>query len=381
MKSRPSVALLIETSNSYARGLLRGIVSYIREHQSWSVHLPEQGRGATPPAWLSRWQGDGLIVRIENDVIARAVQNTGLPVVDVSAARLMPDVAWVETDDRAIARMAADHLLDKGFTHLAYCGDARFNWSNWRREQFVDYVRRRGASCSVFPARPSGRRPSWDRQQQRLREWVATLPRPVGVMACYDILAQQLLDACRDSNVAVPEEVAVIGVDNDELLCDLATPPLSSVIPDTVRTGYEAAALLDRMLRGESVAPRAHLIEPIGVATRQSTDVLALDDTDVAAAVRFIRENACENINVQNVLRVVPLSRRVLESRFRKLLGRTPHEEIVRLKIDRVKQLLRETDLSMQDIAQRAGFRHVEYMSVAFRKATGSAPTRYRRRS
>ncbi|MEK6233857.1 MAG: helix-turn-helix domain-containing protein, partial [Planctomycetales bacterium] len=197
--------------------------------------------------------------------------------------------------------------------------------------------------------------------------------------ACYDIKAQQLLDVCRELDLGVPEQVAVLGVDNDRLLCDLADPPLSSVICNTHRTGQAAASLLDRMMSGEQVAPEAFLIEPVGVETRQSTDVLAIDDEHVAAAVRFIREHAWTGINVGDVLRRVPLSRRVLENRFRKILGRTPHEEITRLRIERVKELLTRTELPLSVIAARAGFQHDEYLSVAFKKQVGIPPSKYRK--
>lgn len=381
MKARPAVALLIETSNAYARGLLEGIVAYVREHDSWSIYLPEQRRGDAPPSWLSRWKGDGIIARIENGAIARAVTKTGLPVVDVSAARLTPSVPWVETDDGAIARLAAAHLLERGFRNLAFCGDSRFNWSKWRGEAFQESVQKVGATCWVYDSAAEGADvSSWDQQHRRLIAWLKKLPKPIGVMACYDIQAQQLLDACREMGITVPEEVAVIGVDNDELLCELCAPPLSSVIPNARRSGYVAAQLLDRMLSGEKVPATATLLEPIGVQTRQSTDVLAVDDRDVADAVRFIREHACEGIKIPDLLRVIPLSRRVLENRFTKLVGRTPHEEILRVKIERTKQLLLETELSLATIAARTGFAHVEYLSVAFKRATGETPRDFRQR-
>lgn len=379
MKERRSVALLIETSNAYARGVLDGIIGYVRQHEAWSIYLPEQERAARPPSWLSRWRGDGIIARIETDEIANAVRRTKLPVVDVSAARHVPDIPWVETDDQSIARLAAEHLLQRGFRHLGFCGDPGFNWSIWRQQQFASIVREAGLECYIHESIPRlNPEYSWNREKRGLQAWVRRLPQPIGIMACYDIKAQQLLDVCREMDIAVPEQMAVIGADNDELLCDLADPPLSSVIPNTYRTGYEAAALLDRLMAGERIEPKSLLIEPLGVQTRQSTDTLAIDDSDVAAAVRFIREYACSGINVSDVLRHVPLSRRVLESRFRKILGRTPHAEIMRLRIDRVRQLLAETDLSLAVIADRAGFQHVEYLTVAFKKHAGMPPSKYR---
>ena len=373
---RRQVAVLIETSNAYARGLLQGVVHYIREHRPWSFHLMEQGRGDDPPPWLAGWAGDGIIARIETPRIARAVVRSGLPAVDLSAARLVPALPWVETDDEKIARLAAEHLMERGFKRFAFCGDARFNWSAWRQRHFVTRLAAAGHGCEVF--HPTVETGNVAAEENDLARWLRGLPKPVGIMASYDIRGQQVLAACRGAGLAVPDEVAVIGVDNDALLCELASPPLSSVIPNAHRAGYEAAALLDQQMAGKRVAATAHLIAPLGIAARQSTDVLAVDDREVARAVQFIREHACEGINVADVLRAVPLSRRVLEQRFQNLLGCTPREEILQVRLSRVKQLLGETDLPLYLVAERTGFEHVEYLSVVFKRETGRTPSRWR---
>jgi LacI family transcriptional regulator len=374
-RRRRQVALLIETSNAYGRGLLQGVVHYIREHQPWSFHLMEQGRGDDPPQWLEHWEGDGIIARIETPRIAAAVVKARVPAVDVSAARLVPSLPWVETDDEQIAKVAFEHLLERGFKHFGFCGDARFNWSVWREHHFRRLVE--AAKQTVYCYRAEGA-DDLATQARELRRWLQELPKPIGILASYDIRGQQVLDACRSAGLAVPAEVAVLGVDNDALLCELASPPLSSVIPNTLRTGYEAAALLDRIMAGKRVAAQAHLIPPIGVAARQSTEVLAVDDREIARAVQFIREHACEGINVSDVLRAVPLSRRVLEQRFQRLLGHTPREEILHTRLNRVKQLLLETDLPLYLIAERTGFEHVEYLSVVFKRETGATPSAFR---
>lgn len=379
MTRQRSVALLIETSNAYARGLLGGIVSYIHQHEPWSVYLPEQERGARPPNWLKNWQGDGMIVRIETDAIASVVRKLKIPIIDVSAARKVPNIPWVETDDEAIASLAADHFLERGFENFAFCGEPDFNWSNWREDAFGKRLLSHGHTCHSFHA--SSRRHknfSINRERNRLRRWIQSLPRPVGIFACYDIKAQQILDVCRETNVKVPEEVALLGVDNDELLCNLCTPPLTSIIPAAHRTGREAARLLDVLMNGKTIEHEANLIQPLGIATRKSTDVLAIDDQDVVAAVHFIRDHACEGINVQDVLKHVPLSRRVLESRFQSVIGRTPHQEIIRRRIDRIRQLLVDTDLTLASIARRTGFRNEEYLNVAFRRSMDIPPGQYR---
>ncbi len=370
------VALLIETSNAYARGLLEGIVAYQREQRPWSLHLAEQGRGDKPPAWLVDWDGDGIIARVENAAIARALRPLRLPIVDVSAARLLPSLPWFETDDAAVAQMGYEHLRERGFRNFAYCSDPRFNWSNWRQEHFERAVRAEGGSFFAYTL--AGAAAGGGDEPEAIAHWLRKLPKPVAVMACYDLRGLQVLDACRRLAIPVPDEVAVIAVDNDALLCELAHPPLSSVIPNTRRTGYEAAALLDALMAGGQARGETHLIPPLGVATRQSTDVLAIEDPHVSRAVRFIREHACDGINVQDVLRAVPQARRLLEARFRKLLGRTPHAEILRVQLQRVKQLLTETDLTIEVIAERTGFAHSEYLSVVFRREVGLPPGRYR---
>lgn len=381
MHERRSVALLIETSNAYARGLMDGIIAYQREHELWSIYVGEQVRGAQPPVWLKNWKGDGIIARVETEAIASLVRRMRVPTVDVSAARLVKEIPWVETDDREIARLAAQHLVDRGFETLAFCGEPTFNWSRWREQEFLAFADEAGCQCHVYAAKPrTDKDYSWTKERRRLTSWVQKLPKPAGLMACYDFSGQQVLDVCRELEIAVPEQMAVVGVDNDVRLCRLCTPPLSSVIPDTHRTGYEAAQLLDQMMRGKKVADEAILIPPLGIAERQSSDVYAIDDDDIVRALRFIRENACAGITVADVLKAVPLSRRMLEHRFQKLVRRTPHAEIVRIRMDRACRLLRETNLSLSEITNRSGFANPDYFSVAFKKYMGMTPRSYRKK-
>lgn len=375
-RKQRKVALLIETSNAYARGLVLGVVAYIREHVSWSICLMEAGRGDPPPSWLEDWDGDGIIARIENRRIARAVTRTGLPAVDVSAGRYLPMLPRVEADDRAIAKIAADHLVGRGFQHLAYCGDDRFEWSRARGLYFEQMAQSAGCACNHYRPRKPAVEPS--QQVASIASWLKKVVRPVGVFACFDYRGQQVLDACRSLGLVVPEEVGVVAVDNDEVPCELASPPLTSIEPNSRRAGYEAAALLDRMMNGESVGAVELRIAPVGIQRRQSSDALAVEDRQMAAAMRFIREHACESIQVSDALRVVPLSRRVFETRFKASLGITPHDAIVRARLGRVRQLLAETDLSLDEIAERSGFSHPEYMSVVFKREMGVPPGVFR---
>jgi LacI family transcriptional regulator len=311
MHKRRSVALMVETSNAYARGLLDGIIAYQREHELWSIYLGEHQRGARPPRWFNSWKGDGIIARIESEAIAAAVRRLKLPTVDVSAARRVPNIPWVETDDREIAHVALRHLLDRGFRNLAFCGEPGFNWSAWREEHFVDLAEQAGCRCFVFAGKSrQDKGYSWTRERRRLTDWVRKLPKPVGMMACYDFKGQQLLDVCRELDVAVPEQVAVVGVDNDARLCGLCVPPLSSVIPDTFRAGYEAAKLLDGMMAGAKPPTEALLFPPLGIAQRHSSDVYAIDDAEWSG-IRYPRARVR---GIRGECAVAPLSRRMLSA-------------------------------------------------------------------
>ncbi|NEE01036.1 XylR family transcriptional regulator [Phytoactinopolyspora halotolerans] len=370
------VALLVETSNAYARGVLVGVKKYVEAHPHWSMYLAEHSRHETDFSWLEGWHGDGVLARIENAETAQFIRKLGLPTVDLSAARLVPELPGAETDDNTIARWAVEHFAERGLRHFAFCGDERFGWSLMRGAWFNEHVRKLGSTPLEFRMKPSGMRAA---DRELLAEWLTGLPKPVGVLACYDIAGQEVLEACKIAELPVPDSVAVIGVDNDEFIGNLTSPPLSSIEPDTTRTGYLAAELLDQMMDGEALEPGLRLIEPLRLVTRQSSDILAVDDPFVSSALRFIRDRSDQSISVAAVLRHVGLSRRALDYRFMQTLGRTVHGEILRIRMGHVAELLSSTDWTLQQIADRLGFSHSEYMSVAFKKYTGKSPGQYRK--
>lgn len=375
-----AVALLVEMSSGYCRGLLEGIHAFAKQAGDWSIYLNEQERGATPPPWLREWRGDGIIARIETDEIGRALRSLKIPIVDLSAARRVQDIPWADTDDEAIAKLAIDHFLDRGFSNVAFCGDAGFAWSNSRRNFFQSLAL--DAGCEFFEHQVAHRYDpefSWDNVRLALSRWILALPSPVAIMTCNDYLGKHLLDLCRSLQISVPEEVAVLGVDDDRLLCSLCTPSLSSIAPNTFQTGFEAAELLQQMMAGTVDKTSTRLVtQPLGVELRESTDTMAVPDPDVTKSLVFIRRNALRGIQVGDVLKVVSMSRRSLEHKFQKYLGHSPHEEIMRIKMARIKELLLKSGDSIHSIAQRTGFAHPEYMTAAFKKAHGMTPTEYR---
>ena len=374
-----SVALLIETSNRYSRELLHGVRAFMQERRNWAVHLTEQGRGDHPPRWLQQWKGNGIIARIENRRIEKAVRATGLPMVSVSASGLATDAPTVISDSQAVAKLAAEHLIGRGFRQFAYCGDARFAWSTEHGRHFAATLRENGFTCRHFRSSKNDSQ-DWTTEHRKLSTWIAGLPKPVGVMTCYDIRGQQVLDVCRHLNLRVPDEVGVIGQHDDHLLCELCDPPLSSVIPNPRQAGYQAAVLLDKMMDGKRVASDVYPISPAGVAIRRSTDLVAVDDPAIAKAVRFIQNHALKGIHVADVLESAPLSRTALERAFQKHLNRSPYEMIQQIRFQHAETLLHETSLSMAKIAEQSGFLTAEYFSASFKKRYGVSPKAYRQR-
>jgi LacI family transcriptional regulator len=348
------------------------------------VFLEQRDLWSAIPPWLESWDGDGVISRLTTTELADLLDTSGIPVVDLTD-RFGPTTrfAQVWSDNATIGRLAADHLLERGFRHLAACGFEGEHWSSERCGAFAGAVRDAGHACELFESPWLGRehdtaRP-WEESQRRLARWLDGLPRPLGVMACNDVRGQQVLDACVRAGLAAPEEVAVIGVDDDEIVCELCDPPLSSVRPNPTRIGYTAAELLAQMMGGEHVPAGIRRVPPVGVTTRQSTDTLAIDDAAIAVAVKYIREHACAGATVDDVLAQVPLSRSVLERRFRKILGRSPQAVIRQTQLKEVRRLLTDTDLTLDHIADLTGFKHTEHMVVVFKREHGETPGRYRR--
>ena len=359
---------------------MTGIVRFMRTHAQWHVFLEQSDLTRDPPAWLANWSGDGIISRATTDALVTAVRASAIPLVELTDRREDLGFPHVRSNDAAISRLAAEHLIERGFTRFGFCGFDDEAWSARRQREFVDHIARTDATCEVYNSPWHGATArSWDEEQRHLAAWLASLPRPVGIMASNDVRGQHLLEACARQNLIVPEDVAIVGVDNDEILCQLCHPPLSSVVPNTEAIGYRAADLLARLMDGEPLAEREHQIEPLGVATRRSTDVVAIDDRDVAAALNFIRENACRGLTVDEVLARVPISRSTLERQLRKYVGRSPQQEIRHVQVQRVKELLATTDFALDRIARLAGFEHPEYLHVVFKRAVGLTPGDYRR--
>jgi len=287
----------------------------------------------------------------------------------------------LSSDSEQAAELAAEHLLDRGFHHYAFVGVPGRIWSQRRKEPFVERIRSAGFEPHVYPGPRRKRDWHWAREQALLEDWLRQLPKPIGLMACNDDRGREVMEACRGAGVQVPEEAAVVGVDNDELLCELADPPLSSVALNAELGGFEAAKLLAGLMSGRIRKPRRIVAPALHVVTRRSTDVTAIDDPDVASTLRFIYENAVGSLKIDDLAARLAISRRSLEIRFERQVGRTMHEEIRRVRLERATRLLLETDLAIDRVAEASGFNTPSYLAQIFKKHKGLTPAQFRRRS
>ncbi len=374
------MALVIETSMASGRQILRGIARYSRECGPWALYHEPGHMQAGLPEWLRRWRGDGLITRVRSAEVAEILAGMSIPVVDVLDDFPHPKIVGVRVSNPAIARLAIEHFLDRGFREFAYCGIQGRRWARLREEAFVQFVQAAGYRCHVYHL-PRQETAPWyaEVERERLADFVRGLPKPSAILACNDLAGQRMLDACRRVEVAVPENVVVLGVDNDESLCEISDPVLSSVDPAYDQIGYHAAAVLDRRMEGREPTAWEVLWEPAEVVVRRSTDILAINDADLAAAMRFIRDHACDGIGVVDVVRHVGISYSTLKRRFRSVFQRSIHDEIVRIRLERARELLAGTDLPLAVVARRSGFQHQESLGAVFKAHFKSTPGQFRR--
>ena len=384
MKPHYSVALLIETSSTYGRQILRGIQRFIHSDnsQEWTAVVEERDVNAGAPGWIRNWSGDGIISRQTSEKFHQAILNRDISFVELTDRHESRRVTSVCSDDVGIGRLAAEHLRDRGLSNFAFCGFRGEAWSNRRHVGFQSYLQSiTNASLhsfqSVWYAHDLKRRVAWE---AKLTRWLQGLPKPIGVMACNDVAGKQIIDCCHRASISVPESVAVIGVDNDDLLCNFCHTPLSSVIPNAEGVGFRSAKLLSEMLQGQKSrnAVQEVIVPPLGVFARQSSDIVAVNDDDLAATLRFIRNHACTGISVADVVAQSRMSRSSIERKMRDFIGRTPQQEIRRVRLRQACELLVATDLSVEVIALQCGYEHPEYLHVVFKREMKMTPSEYR---
>jgi LacI family transcriptional regulator len=304
----------------------------------------------------------------------------GIPIVvaGMSNPRL-PELPYILSDSAAIGKMAGEYLVSRGFKHFAFCGYANLPWSQERGDSFAESITLAGFEIHIYPQRKRRVRQSWENERDFMSDWLLDLPKPVAIMSCNDDRSQDIVEACKTVDLHIPSEVALLGVDNDEFICDLTNPSLSSVAVNAERSGYEGAELLDRLMNREKMAGQTILAKPTHIVTRQSTDILAIEDQAVADAVRFISENGKKAIGVLDVVNAVLMSRRAIERRFKAHLGYSIYDEIRRVRVDHICRMLTETNLSITEVAAAMDFPGVEHIARYFRKEKNMSLMAYRK--
>lgn len=379
LRARPLVGVVVDGVSTYGRGILRGVTRYANLQRRWLLYKDMRRVLDVPANWPSC---DGVIVAGVGRSTIDFLRAHCKRVISCSGSSDPLEGPVVSLDDEAAGTMAAEHLLDCRLENFGFYGLAQETVAGKRLAGFRSALAAKGFSCIESPIRwPSSVDWMTHAHRPKLIEWLVSLPKPVGILAVDDTAAHDLSEACIEAEIAVPDHIAIVGVNNDDLLCEGAWPPLSSVEGDFSRVGYLAAKMLDRLFTGEELAPeeRVMRLPPLGVVQRQSSNVLAIDDPNIVDALRFIREHACDPCSVQDVLREVPVGRRWLERQFLTLLDRTPHDEITRVRIDTARRLLLQPDLSLPEIASRCGFSEIKNFYRAFRSVTETTPAAFRR--
>jgi LacI family transcriptional regulator len=385
----PQVALLLESSHEVSRGMLRGILDYVRLYGPWALHLASGGASDQRLPDLKAWRGSGIIARIPNAQVANDIVTARLPTVliDPIDAYLKPShplsrCCQVSCDSSAVALRAADFYLANGFTNFAFVGEpSGMNWSRWRQDAFVRHLAEAGCSCALYPAPTAEEKSEWEIECKRMCRWLRKQPKPLAVFAANDARGRQVLNACLAADLPVPYEVAVLAVNNDVMICETSLPPLSSVAVDMERAGYAAAELLDQLMRKTLTKQRCVTFEPQEVVSRASTQRLQVTDRLVIKALEFVRINAGLNIRVSDVADHLGVTQRWVEKRFAQTMGRSVMDEIQRVRMDTVRSLVAKTALPFSTIAHRCGFTSANHLGVLFRQMSGSTMSEFRQQS
>lgn len=381
----PQVAILLESSHGVSRAMLQGVFNYARVYGPWSLNIVEGGAGDQRVPDTRLWKGDGIIARVPNDTAAAAIVRSRLPAVLFNPAESYLDpthplskYSRIQFDSQAIATLAAEYFLGRTPRHFVFVGHPSDpNWSRWRREAFSNRLTQAGKECHNY-SQHSPKKREWIAERPRLCAWLRKLPKPLAIFAANDSRARQVLDACLVADIAVPYEATVLGVNNDPLICETCLPLLSSIAVDDKKAGYEAAQLLDRLMHGKEKPGRIVRYGPQEIVERASTTDLHVADKLVIHALEFIRINAGLNIRVSDVAGHIGVTPRWAESRFKKVLGHSLHQEIHSVRMATVRTMVTSTDLPFFEIAGQCGFQNVNHLCKLFKITYGQTMSELR---
>ncbi len=380
------IILLIDLGEEYGTGLLKGITRYSQKYGPWVFcrmpgYFREKNGVEGILKWAKEWEADGIIGQFYSDSSVEKLMKAGIAVVAEDFKERQKNIPNITGDYLSTGRMGAEYFLRKGFKNFAFYGFKNIVWSRERLQGFENRVNEEGYTVHQFEhQRKFKYQELWYYKPSALSKWLKSLPKPIALMTCDDNQAMHITEACRISNIRIPEEVAVLGVDNDEMLCNLLDPPLSSIALDIEKGGYEAARLIHTMIKTNNKEFYDVVVEPTQVVTRNSTDIYAAKDKYIGMALKYIHNNVDKNMKVSDVLEQVPLSRRSLEIRFQKVTGLPVYEYIFNLRIERFTQKLLETDDSIFEIAVDLGLNDSKNIAHQFKQIKGCTPTEYRKK-
>jgi LacI family transcriptional regulator len=378
MKEIKKVILLLELAREMDRALARGISRYaqMQSQYTWSFYNQTQAR-QLQLSKLKNWDADGIIAYDPTTKDAKAIINSGLP--SVTRGLKIPGRPHIISNSSAIAEIAANHYMERGFNTFAFCGYQTSEWSITRKDCFVQKLSTEKFNVHVYE-QPKGRGwYSWEKEQPYMVKWLNDLPKPVALFAANDDRARMVIEACKIADIHVPEEIAILGVDDDEHVCELSAPPLSSIALNTEHAGMTAAKLLDFMMATGDECDEDIILQPTHVTTRQSTNILAINDSEIAKAINYINNNARSLIQVDDVVSATCLGRRALEKRFRKHLKRSIYDEIANTQIQHIASMLVNTNMSVTQIANVMGYPSAKHLSRNFNKIKKMTPLQYRK--
>jgi len=363
------IVLLIETSRAFGRQLIMGIAHYSKLNGPWSFYKEPIGLKSSIPH-LTSWKPDGIIMR--DSLITKELLKLKIPtILAVHDSQYPQNLPVIKTDSYSIAKLASEHLMEKGLKNFAFCGFDSYDWSKERRINFCRFNSKVGYKTYIYCQPKRIKKNDWENEQHHVRDWVKALPKPVGIFACNDDRGQDILEVCKLLNLKVPEDVAVMGVDNDPMVCNISDPPLTSIALNVESAGYQAAKLIDDMIDKKNIYGKQIIVTPSYVVQRQSSDIFAVDDISVAQAISFIKNNARNKILVEDVVKAVNINRRTLERRFRRAIHRSIVEEIKYTRIELISKLLIESDFSISQITSFFNFTDVEHISRYFKREKG----------
>lgn len=383
-KSMYKIILLIDFTEDYGKSLLKGITKYSKENGPWlfcrmPMHYRENLAMDQIIKFAKDWKADGIIAQFYNHADIQKLVDTKIPVIVEDFKERFSEFPNITGGYFETGQMGAKYFINKGYKNFAFYGFNDIVWSRERAEGFEDSVKNHGEKVHLFSPKKKSARELWYYKPSSLSKWLTSLPKPVAIMTCDDERALHITEACKHSKIKIPEEVAVLGVDNDELTCNLSDPPLSSIGLGIDQGGYEAAKLMQMMIENKDQEIYDIIVKPTTIITRQSTDICATTDNQIAKALNFIHQNIENNINVEDVLKKVSISRRALEKRFLEVTGSAVYKYICQLRIRKFSDKLLESDKSISEIAIESGFNDNKNLSRLFKLINGCTPFQYRK--